>query len=275
MALFLAGLTSVLYGVADFTGGLATRTDRVFPVVVYSQTIGLTGALVALALLPAVTLDRSDIAWGMAAGLAGGIALVFFYQGLATGRVVVVAPVAALMSAVVPVAVGLALGERPSALASVGVVVSFAAIWLVSSGRRDDHGGPTKAWMGLLSGIGFGLFFVFIAQTPDSSGLWPLVPARLVSISLVMVIGFLTGTMRATRTNLGLIAAAGVLDMAANITFLLASRSALLSLVAVITSLYPAATVMLARFVLHERLRGRQPIGLGLAAAGVVLIALG
>ena len=167
MALFLAGLTSVLYGVADFTGGLATRNDRVFPVVTYSQTIGLVGALIALAFLPSVSLERSDILYGMAAGLAGGIALVLFYQGLATGRVVVVAPVAALMSAVVPVGVGIALGERPSGLASFGVVVSFAAIWLVSTGRRDDHAGPTKAWMGLVSGVGFGLFFVFIAQTPD------------------------------------------------------------------------------------------------------------
>lgn len=275
MALLLAGISSLLYGVADFTGGLATRRERVFAVVTYSQLIGLAGALVALGLLPAATLDRSDIIFGAAAGLAGGLALVVFYQGLATGRVVVVAPVAALMSAIVPVIAGLALGERPTLLESIGVAAALPAIWLVSSGRREDHGRPTKAWMGLVSGIGFGLFFVLIAQTPQESGLWPLVPARILSISLVAAIGLASGSMRIARPTVGLIAVAGVLDMAANVAFLIASRSELLALVAVITSLYPAATLILARTVLNERLRGRQPLGLALAALGVVLIASG
>ncbi len=274
MALLLAGLSSVLYGIADFTGGLATRRERVFAVVVYSQLIGLAGALVAIPFLAGTALTPRDAWFGAAAGLAGAAALLVFYQGLATGRVVVVAPVAALMSAVVPVVAGLALGERPNVIASLGVLVALPAIWLVSSGQRDQHGGPTKAWMGLLSGVGFGLFFVLIAQTPESSGLWPLVPARAVSISLVAAMGLATGTMRIRGANLGLIALAGALDMGANIAFLLASRSELLALVAVITSLYPATTVILARTVLHERLRGRQPLGLALAVAGVVLIAL-
>ena len=127
----------------------------------------------------------------------------------------------------------------------------------------------------LASCFAFGLFFVFIAQTPESSGLWPLVPARIVSIGLVGAIGLTTGSMRVSTSNLGLVAAAGTLDMGANIAFLIASRSELLALVAVITSLYPATTVILARTLLQERMRGRQPFGLALAAVGIALIALG
>lgn len=275
MALLLAGLSSLLYGVADFTGGLATRRERVFPVVVYSQLVGLAAALAVLPFLAGTQLTRTDLLFGAAAGLAGGVALVVFYQGLATGRVVVVAPVAALMSAVVPVVAGLILGERPSALAWLGVGAALPAIWLVSGGARDQTSRPSKAGMGFAAGIGFGLFFVLIAQTPAESGLWPLVPARVVSISLVAALGAATGTMRVKAGNLAIVAWAGLLDMAANVAFLIASRSALLALVAVVTSLYPAATVVLARVVLHERLRGRQPLGLALAVAGVVLIALG
>lgn len=275
MALFLAGLSSLLYGVADFTGGFATRRERVYPVVAYSQLIGLAGAAVVLAFLPAADLTSADLWFGAAAGLAGGGALVVFYQGLATGRVMVVAPVAALMSAVVPVTAGLVLGERPTLLAALGVAASLPAIWLVSAGARVDDHEATRGWMGLVAGIGFGLFFVLIAQTPAESGLWPLVPARAVSVSVIAVLGVTTGSMIVNARNLGLIAAAGLLDMAANIAFLVASRTELLALVAVVTSLYPAATVILARVVLHERLRGRQPLGLALAVLGVSLIALG
>lgn len=275
MALFLAGLSALFFGVADFTGGLATRRERVFAVVAYSQVIGVAGILIALPLLPAAALDRSDMLFGAAAGLAGAAALVVFYQGLATGRVVVVAPVAALMSAVVPIVVGLTLGERPTPPEMIGVAASLLAIWLVSAGGGVRHDTPSKAWTGVASGIGFGLFFVLIAQTSDASGLWPLVPARAVSIAAIVLIGGATGSMRIDRSSVSLIATTGVLDMAANIAFLVASRSELLALVAVISSLYPAATLVLARTVLNERLRGRQPLGLGLAALGVVLIALG
>lgn len=275
MALLLAGLSSVFYGLADFAGGLATRRERVYAVVTYSQVIGLVGLIAALWLLPDASLLRRDALLGAAAGLSGGVALLVFYQGLATGRVVVVAPVSALMSAVVPVAAGLALGERPTAVAGLGVAAALPAIWLVSAGQRDVHGGPTKAWMGLLSGIGFGLFFVLISQTADGAGLWPLIPARILSITLAATVGVVTGSLAVGRSSLWLIAVAGALDMASNIAFLLASRSELLILVAVITSLYPVTTVVLARYVLHERMRGRQPLGLALAATSVVLIAAG
>lgn len=275
MSIFLAFLSSVSFGAADFLGGLATRrSGRVFAVVVLSQVLGLSLVLVALA-VGRPELIAGDIGWAAAAGVAGSAGLVLLYRGLSIGTMSVVAPLSAVMGAVVPVAWGLITGERPSLPALVGVPIALAAVGLVS-GAASNRGvrGPGML-EGIGAGVGFGVFFILIAQS-GSAELWTLTFARIASISMLIVVATVTGaTLRPGPGVVKVVAGAGVLDMVANLLFLMAERRGLLTLVAVIAAMYPAATVVLARMVLHERLSRSQFIGLGLAAVGIGLIAAG
>lgn len=275
MSIFLAFLSSVSFGAADFLGGLATRrSGRVFSVVVLSQAVGLSIVLAAL-MVGRPELIAGDIGWAAAAGVAGSAGLVLLYRGLSIGTMSVVAPLSAVMGALVPVGWGLITGERPTALAIVGVPVALAAIGLVS-GAASNRGlkGPGML-EGVGAGVGFGFFFILIARS-GSAELWTLTFARIASISVLILLATVTGSTLRPGPGMGpLIAAAGVLDMVANLLFLMAERRGLLTLVAVIAALYPAATVVLARIVLHERLSRSQLIGLGMAAAGIALIAVG
>ena len=274
MSVLLGLLSSLAFGAADFFGGLATRrTDRVFAVVLLSQVAGLSMVVVAL-LVVGGDLATADIGWGAAAGLSGTLGLVLLYRGLSIGLMSVVAPLSALMTALVPLGWGLLSGERPSALALAAVPVVLVAIALVSGIAGGVHRGP-----GLIEALGagvlFGVFFIFMAQT-DSSELWILTFARVASISALALIALPRGLqLRGVRGAGRLVVAAGVLDMAANLLFLLAERRGLLALVAVITALYPAGTVLLARVVLHEQISRPQRIGLAFAAIGVAMIAAG
>lgn len=279
MAVILAVASAVVYGAADFMGGLATKRSGAYAVVVWSQLAGLVVLAATVAVLRQHLPTADDLAWGALGGIGGGTGVVLLYRGLSIGRMSVVAPTAAVFAASLPVLVGIGLGERPHPAALAGVVIALLAIVLVSSGPQ----GPAEALStgrlrpGLLeaagAGIGFALFFVCLAQTGADAGLWPLLTAR-VSIVVAALAGIVTrSSLRPAPGSSGRVALVGVLDMAANLLYLLASRAGLLSLVAVLVSLYPASTVVLARFVLQERLTGRQLGGLAAAAAGVALIA--
>lgn len=278
MTIVLALASAVVYGASDFLGGLATKTSSAFAVVVWSQFAGLVMLGVAAAAMGTPLASSGDLAWGALSGVGGGAGVVLLYRGLSIGRMAIVAPTTAVGAAALPVLAGLVLGERPQALAMVGVGVALLAIVLVSSApNRGDvqtgRGLPPGLAEAIGSGIGFALFFVSLAQASDTAGLWPLLAAR-VSIAVAALAGLATRTtLRPAPGSTRLILAVGVLDMAANLLYLLASRRGLLSLVAVIVSLYPASTVVLARFVLGERLSARQLVGLGAAGAGVALIA--
>ena len=276
MAILLALASAIVYGSADFLGGLATRRNTALAVVVWSQLVGVALLPIAIVALAQPFPSAHDLAWGAAGGVGGTLGVVLLYRGLAIGRMAIVAPTAAVGAACIPVIVGIALGERPSIPAVVGVIIALVAIVLVSaSTSAEAETASTRE--GLLhaagAGVGFAAFFIFLANTGPEAGLWPLLTARL-AISIAVVIALATRTsLRPVRGSWRLVAAAGALDMAANLLFLLASRRGLLSLVAVIVSLYPATTVLLARFVLSERLHGRQIAGLLAAGAGVALIA--
>jgi drug/metabolite transporter (DMT)-like permease len=294
----LALAAALAYGISDFLGGLASRRERAVRVLVVSYPVGV--ALVApMLLLSPGHLDAAGLAWSVAAGLAGAAGVVLLYLGLAAGPMGVVAPLAAVASAVVPLGVGLALGERPPPLAYAGVSLALLAVVLVSRGpqarpedaaggstsggprfaRTDDagHARVTVAAIGtaLLAGVGFGLYFVLLDRTAPASGLWPLVVSRAAAGLVVLGVAVATG-MRGlpARGTLRLAVLAGVLDAAANLAYLLAVRQGLLALVAVLTALYPAATILLARLVLGERTGSAQRIGLAFAGASVALIAL-
>jgi drug/metabolite transporter (DMT)-like permease len=277
MAVLLALASAATYGAADFLGGLSSRRAPAVAVTLVSQAAGLVVLLGAVAVLGGAP-TRADLAWGAASGLAGGAGLLLLYRGLAGGTMSVVAPITAVCAAAVPVGAGLAMGERPSALALTGVVVALLAIVLVSREEAPAAAprGPVTAAVrtALLAGVAFGLFFVLLGRTGDDAGLWPLVAARGGSIALLAVIGQVAGEpLRVPRAALGGVLAAGILDMTANVLYLLAVREGLLSLVAVLSSLYPASTVLLATVVLRERLHPVQRTGLAAAAAAVALIA--
>ena len=274
-AVILATACALVYGTADFCGGLATRRSRVLSVVSLSQLSGLVLILALMVVLPGL-LSAAALLWGLAAGVAGAAGLVLFYRALATGVMSVVAPTTAVTSATLPVLFGLATGERPQPVALVGVVLALGAVVLVSqdrSGRRSGSAGAVVA--ALAAGAGFGGFFILLAVAPDDAGLWPLVGARLSSITVVVLLALATRrTLRPAAGSLRIIVAAGVLDMAANVLYLLAKQEGLLSLVAVLVSLYPASTLLLARQVLGERLHAVQVAGVACALGAVALIAV-
>ncbi|TMR33210.1 DMT family transporter [Nonomuraea zeae] len=275
VTVILATACAVVYGTADFFGGLATRRSQVFSVVVLSQIAGLVLILGLLPLLPG-TFGAPALTWGLASGLAGAAGLVLFYRALAMGVMSVVAPTTAVTSAALPVTFGLATGERPAVWALVGVALALGAVLLVSQegsgGRRASLSSVLAA---LAAGAGFGGFFILLSMAPHEAGLWPLVGARLSSISLVALLAVLARrALKPGPGSLHIIVAAGVLDMAANVLYLLAQQDGLLSLVAVLVSLYPASTLLLARQVLGERLRAVQVAGVACALVAVALIAV-
>ncbi|WP_049556974.1 DMT family transporter [Nonomuraea sp. SBT364] len=274
-AVILATACAMVYGTADFFGGLATRRSRVLSVVALSQLAGLALILALLPVLPGL-LSGGALAWGLAAGLSGAAGLVLFYRALATGVMSVVAPTTAVTSAALPVAFGFARGERPEVLALVGVVLGLGSVLLVSQDRTAGRPASTASVpTALAAGAGFGGFFILLAMAPDEAGLWPLVGARASSISLVVLLALaMRRTLRPSAGSLPVIAAAGVLDMAANVLYLLAKQHGLLSLVAVLVSLYPASTLLLARQVLGERLHAVQVAGVACALGAVALIAV-
>jgi drug/metabolite transporter (DMT)-like permease len=275
----LAVLASISYGAADFLGGLATkRGSTVFSVVVCSQATGLALVLLALPFLPPASPTTADLAWGAATGLAGGIGIAFLYRGLAVGVMSVVAPVTAVCAVIIPVAFGVARGERPTLRATAGVALALVAIVLISQsgeveeGKREGTGVP----IAIASGIAIGIFLVCLERTGPSAGLWPLVPARVVSVSFIAVAGLLAREkLLPRRQSWSIVLGGGALDMAANVLYLIAVRQGPLAIVATLTSLYPAGTILLARVVLRERLRLVQQAGVACAILAIVLIVSG
>ena len=237
--------------------------------------------LLVLALIVGGDISHGAMFWGGLCGVSQAFGIWWFYAALGAGPISVVSPLTAILVAGIPVGVGLALGERPGAVAGVGVVLALVAVVLVSREATDEDVTPHRftkkvAWLTVGAGVAFGLNFVLIAQAPPEAELWPLVFARLAASLLVLVIAAVTGNVRIpTGTPLRLALLAAVLDVGANIAMLLALHASLLSLAGVLMSLYPAATVLLAIGVLRERVTRWQAVGMVLALAAVAMIAAG
>ena len=241
-------------------------------------------ALVPLGVLAFVVggqISQSAVLWGALCGISQGFGVWWFYAALAAGPISVVSPLTAVLAAGVPVGVGVALGERPGAVAAVGIVVALVAIVLVSREATDEDVKPhrftkTVAWLTIGAGLGFGLNFALIDQAPVEARLWPLVFARMSASALVIAIAAVSRNLRPPSGQpLKLAFAAALLDTCANVTMLLALQASLLSLASVLMSLYPAATVVLAIVVLGERVTRWQLVGMVLALASVAMIAVG
>jgi len=282
MTAILALSAAMVYGTADFFGGVAARRTSPLAVTLFDHVVGLVLLAAVLPVLPATHPQPLDLLYGGAAGALGAGGLILFYRALSRGTMSVIAPVAALFGAAVPVVVGIGLGEQLSLPALAGIAIAVAAVGLVSRERRVEGAATTPAGQGLghplvlavVAGAAFGGFFLLLSRTGEAAGLWPLFSARVVSVALLASVTLLTGrSLRPTPGSRRLILAAGTGDILANVLYLLAVRHGLVSLVAVIVALYPAATVLLAQVVLNERLRRVQVAGLGLAASAAVLLA--
>jgi drug/metabolite transporter (DMT)-like permease len=272
-----------MYGAADFLGGLAARRTNTAAVVVVSQFSGMVVLAVMLPLLPDAAPAMRDLIWGAVAGVAIGAGLALLYRALAIGRMVVVAPTTAVCAVVIPVMAAMLLGERPGSRTLVGIALAIVSIVLVSQQRTRAAQGehlpaatpapPSGLGLALLSGVAIGLFFLSLARTAPTAGLWPLLVARFASVALCGVSAIAGGrSLRMAAPVAAIVIAGGVIDMLANALYLIATHHGPLSVVVTLSSLYPAGTVVLALAVLGERLSALQGAGIACALVAVLLI---
>ena len=296
MVTILALAAAVLYGTADFLGGVASRRASVFAVLATTVPAG-AAVVIVVALLgeapglggllghglgsPTSVGGWGAAGWAAVSGLCGAAGLIAFYAGFAAAPISVVAPVAALMSTVLPVGIAIAGGERLTAQMVAGGLICLVAIAGVSmpAARRDGPDAGVARLRGLAygaaAGAGFGLFFLCLKNAGQSGVLWPVAISRTTGTLVAIGLAVATGTRpwRRDGSGPGVIAlVSGAVDAAANVCYVLATRAGLFGLAVVITALYPGMTVLLARWVLGERMRWLQRAGLLLAAAGVVLL---
>ncbi|KAA1426402.1 EamA family transporter [Nocardioides antri] len=285
MGVVLALGAAIAYGLSDFIGGLVSRRTTPWPVALLAGVGGLVGAAVLALVVPGEP-TRADLLWGAASGLGSGTGSAFLYRGFATGRMGVVAPVSAVGAAVVPVVVAVATGERPSSLVAIGIVLALPGIWFVARGPEatldpaapPERDAPAASGLvdGALAGLGFGVLFVALGQVPDGAGFWPLATGQATALLSIGVLATALGASWVpTARSEWWGAVAGVIATGAVLLFLLASQTDLLTVAAVLTSLYPAFTILLAAVVLHERIYRGQAAGLALCGAAVALVAAG
>lgn len=271
----LALLSSVLWGSADFAGGLLSRRHAAAAVVGGSQAFGLVSVLLVAALTGAVTGPVGWLPWAVAAGVAGTVGLVSFYAALAAGTMGVVSPIAAL-GAVVPVAIAVAAGERPTGLQAAGIVVALLGAAAASGPELRGASRRRPVLLAVVAGTGFGLALYFIGVGSQTSALMTLVGMRSVSVGVFLLAAVALRTLGGLRRrDVVPLAGIGIADAGANLAFGVAATMGLLSVTAVLGSLYPVVTVLLARGVLGERLAGIQQVGVAAALGGVVLISTG
>jgi drug/metabolite transporter (DMT)-like permease len=270
-AVVLALASSVTWGVGDFLGGLQTRRRPLLTVLFVTQTTGFLSLLIALAIRGQGPPSGTGwIGWAALASGAGVVGLAAFYRGLATGAMGVVAPISSA-AAIVPLVVGLALGERPHPIQAVGIALAIAGVVLAA--REEGGANATGAGLAIVAALGFGTFFVGIARASEHDVLWALTVSRGFSFAILgCTVLALRPPLPRTARDLGNLAVIGVLDTGANLLFALATTQGLVSVVAVLGSLYPIMTVLLARLVLHEQLRPIQRVGAIGALAGAALI---
>ncbi len=261
------------WGAGDFCGGLAAKRAPLLPVVIGSQTCGL----LALALAGVIFRDplpaAASLVWCGVAGLSGAVGLLALYKALAIGRMGLAAPVSGVLSAAIPVIAGGAVEGMPGWLRLAGFLLALAGVWLVA--RGDDAGAfrPLDLALSVLAGAGFGCFIVIISWSSGQSVFWPLVVARLVSLSTMLLVAALGKRTRAlSRRDFPLLVAAGLTDAGGNAFLVLAAHAGRLDVAAVLSSLYPASTVLLAWLILRERVTRWQFVGLLSVLSAIVMI---
>lgn len=280
----LALLAAIGYGASDFVGGTGARRAPTMSIVLIGQLTGAVAMLIVGLASPG-TPTPADLVWALLAGLGSATGSIFLLRGLSRGRMAVVAPTSAVGAAVLPVLAGLAAGERPVTLVWIGLVLAVPGIWLVSrevadgteaAGSESSSAGRSAFVDGLLGGLGFGVLFVALGQIPESAGTLPLALNQLTgALVTVAVATAVRQAWQPSRTAAGWGVTSGLLGVSGTLAFVEASHGADLGVVAVLASLYPAVTVLLARTLLSERLGAGQRLGLVFCSAAVGLIAAG
>lgn len=279
-AVLLALAAAAAYGLSDFVGGVTSKRASPWSVALVAQLVGGV-AVLALATVVRGEPTTADLGWALVAGVANGVGTGFLYRGLSSGRMGVVAPVSGVGAAVVPVAVGVLTGERPSAVVWIGILVALPGIWLVArEPAPEDVSGATPsasgALDGVLAGLGFGALFAALAQIPEEAGFLPLALNQLVAGVVVVVMATALRARWLPREPAAAVGAvSGVLGATATGCFLLATQSGYLTVTSILASLYPAITVVLAATVLREHVHRGQAVGLVLCGAAVALVAGG
>lgn len=277
MAVALAVFAAVLIGSADFFGGIAARRGNVHAVALWSQLLGTIAVLLA-ALVVTGDPAGQDLLWGAAAGVGSGLGVLFLYIGFTVSRVGVVATVAAVIAASIPVSAAIIGGERPTPATWVGLVLGIAAIGLVSylPGSGTTASSQGGLLYGLASGLAFGFMVIAYDAAGDGAGLWPVVPARVSAGALLSLVALgLSRPLLPIRATWPAVVASGTLAALGLASFLAATQRAELAAIAVIVGLFPAVTVVLAAMFLHERLRPSQVAGVAAALLAIALISAG
>jgi drug/metabolite transporter (DMT)-like permease len=276
MGVFLAALAAALAGTGDFLGGLASRRANTWAVGTWNH---VAGAITVLAIAPFLdgALSPELLWWGSLAGVGGAIGVMGLYTGFSRSDVAVVSPIAAVGAATWPVVWSIVTGDVPTGLVVVGIVVGLAAIWLVSGGSRRVLAGDRDGLKyGLIAGLGFGAQLIFLSFTADGSSIWALLPARIAGGILIAVVALALGkSLVLPRDAMAPGLAAGSLTAIGNGFFIIATGLESLAVATVIAAMFPATTVLLARFVFHERLTTRRLVGLALALVAVALVSVG
>lgn len=275
IGLVLALLAALAYGASDFVGGTGARRHSPWAVVLVGQLCG-AALMTACGVLAPASPRAADFAWALLAGAGSAAGSIFLYRGLSRGHMGLVAPVSAVGAAVLPVLVGVALGERPTWLAWLGVLVALPGIWLVSRGSTGSAAGPGGALLdGAAAGAGFGVLFIALGQVGDNAGFLPLAANQLFGAAVTVVVAAALGqAWRPSWRVLPWGGGSGTLGAAGTLTFLMSTHATGLAVAAVLTSFYPAVTVLLAATALGERLGRGQRLGIGICTLSLATLAL-
>lgn len=278
----LALLSAVFIGSADFLGGMTSRSANGVRVAALVAVLGVPLALAVSFAYGADHVSRSDVIWSLFAGIAVALGIGCFYLGMGRGLISVVAPVAAVTGAVIPVVYGLSRGERPGPTAIIGLVIAFVAVAVVSLAPSEQH--PEAAivdrsviLLALASGVLFGLFYITFSRVSDDAGLWPVTIERAASVVVlgVLVVALTRGPFVGSRNLIRAVIVIAVLEIAATVPLLLALQRGPVAVASVVASLYPVTTVLLAAIFLRERLSRLQLVGVVCALVAVALVSTG
>jgi drug/metabolite transporter (DMT)-like permease len=278
----LALASAVLWGGGDFSGGMGVR--RAGGSIGAALRVVLLSHFISFTILIAVAMARGEafphgapLAWGFGAGVAVGVSLVLFYLALSRGSMGTSAAISGLLAAAIPAIVSIAIDGAPSLRRASGFMIAGLAIWLIAAGPSSETDSDSTAWMAIVAGAGFGIYFVALKFAGVAGVVWPMAICRMGSLTIcsLMLLG-LRGSepVKISRNVFGWAASAALLDTSGNMMFIAATRAGRLDVAAVLGSLYPALTILLAAFILHERLTRRQGFGMVVAVGAVVLITL-
>lgn len=277
MLSILYGLSSALtWGAADFTGGIASKRTNVFGVVIGAEGFGMVLFFILAVAFRELVPPWQTWLWGAASGLSGGFGLLLLYRALSNGRMSIAAPVSAVIAAIIPVVVGAFLDGLPGVWTFVGILLALAAVWLIAHGEGGKENAAIRLneiILPLIAGVVFGMYFVFMHQASQEAIFWPIVASRLASTAGILGYALVTRqSWSPGRKTWPLIALSGILDASGNAFYVLGGQMGRLDVSAVLGSLYPGSTVLLARLILHERLNRLQLAGILAALTAIVLM---